>query len=139
MAELVVVGFNRYATYFDLAMGAHLVTKGARFIGTNPDPSFPSEIAFCLAPAHYWLLSRQEPALNQPSLENLVPSSSVKLFAVCRAHRKHFQVGDRLTTDIAGAKGAGIGAILVLSGISTREDVETSQAKPDHIFADISN
>jgi 4-nitrophenyl phosphatase len=46
-------------------------------------------------------------------------------------------VGDRLSTDIAGAKAAGLRAVLVLSGISTREEAETGPIRPDFIFADI--
>ena len=46
-------------------------------------------------------------------------------------------VGDRLYTDIACGKNAGIDTLLVLSGESTLEDVETSEAKPDYILKDI--
>lgn len=46
-------------------------------------------------------------------------------------------VGDRLSTDIAGAKSAGLWAIMLLSGISTREDIKHSEIRPDFIFADI--
>ena len=43
-AAFVVVGFTPHATYEDLAMGSLLVHRGTRFIGTNPDPSYPSEL-----------------------------------------------------------------------------------------------
>ncbi len=46
-------------------------------------------------------------------------------------------VGDRLSTDIAGAKGVGLRAILLLSGISTREEAATGPHRPDYIFDDI--
>lgn len=47
-------------------------------------------------------------------------------------------VGDRLYTDIAVADGSNITSILVLSGESTKEDVEGSKVKPDFIFEDLS-
>jgi 4-nitrophenyl phosphatase len=46
-------------------------------------------------------------------------------------------VGDRLGTDIAGAKKAGLTAILLLSGISTIQDVQESEIEADYVFADI--
>ena len=44
-------------------------------------------------------------------------------------------VGDRLYTDVATGNHAGICSILVLSGESTRQDVEASDVKP-HIIAE---
>jgi ribonucleotide monophosphatase NagD (HAD superfamily) len=47
-------------------------------------------------------------------------------------------VGDRLTTDIAGAKNAGLWTILVLSGISSEDDIAGAAFAPDFVFNDIS-
>ena len=46
-------------------------------------------------------------------------------------------MGDRLYTDIACGKNAGIDTLLVLSGESTVEDIEKSEVKPDYILKDI--
>ena len=46
-------------------------------------------------------------------------------------------IGDRLNTDIQGAASAGMQTILVLTGVSKREDVDSSPVKPDYIFKDI--
>jgi ribonucleotide monophosphatase NagD (HAD superfamily) len=48
-------------------------------------------------------------------------------------------VGDRLDTDIVSAKTFGCLAVLVLTGISTREEAEraTADAKPDVILNDL--
>ena len=42
--SLVVAGFWPDVHYQDLAVGSLLIQRGATFIGTNPDPTFPSEI-----------------------------------------------------------------------------------------------
>ena len=47
-------------------------------------------------------------------------------------------VGDRLTTDIAGGINAGIETILVLSGVTAKEDLETSDIQPTYVLDDIS-
>ena len=46
-------------------------------------------------------------------------------------------VGDRLYTDIALGKNAGITSIMVKTGESTLEDVEKGDIKPDYILEDI--
>lgn len=138
LATAVVVGFSRTATYEIMAMGAHLINRGARFIGTNPDPSFPSEIgplpgagaliAFIetgtgVKPT---LIGKPGPIMFQQAMQRMggAPENTA-------------MVGDRLTTDILGAKNAGIQAILLLSGISTREDIARTGIRPDFVLADI--
>lgn len=138
LPDFTVVGFSREATYKELAMGALAVHKGSRFIGTNSDPSFPSElgplpgagaligfiqIATGVEPT---LVGKPGPIMFQQAMKRLggTPANTA-------------MVGDRLTTDILGAKNAGLHAILLLSGISTRADVESQGIQPDFIFADI--
>lgn len=135
---LVVVGFTRHATYNELAMGALAVHKGARFIGTNPDPSFPSELgplpgagaliavvqtATGVTPT---LIGKPGPIMFQQAMRQLggTPENTA-------------MVGDRLTTDIAGGQAAGLTTIMVLSGISTRAEAENGRIRPDYICADI--
>jgi 4-nitrophenyl phosphatase/NagD protein len=46
-------------------------------------------------------------------------------------------VGDRLYTDIATAKNAGITGILVLSGETRQEQLSQSTIQPDYVFANL--
>jgi len=46
-------------------------------------------------------------------------------------------IGDRLDTDIAGAIAAAMPSVLVLTGVSTREEAERGPVRPDLIFADL--
>lgn len=137
-APLVVVGYTPHACYDDLAMGALLIHKGAMFIGSNPDPSIPSELgpmpgagalqAFIRTTTGVdpVLVGKPGPILFTEAVRRLDADTATTAM-----------VGDRLTTDIYGAKAVGLLAVLVLSGISTREEAEASAVKPDYIFADI--
>ena len=137
-APLVVLGFTRHVIYNDLAMGALLVNNGARFIGTNPDPSFPSEIgrlpgagalmavistATGVQPT---IVGKPEPVIFQTAMQRLggLPHNTA-------------MVGDRLTTDILGGQRAGIGTILLMSGVTDPATLAASDIQPDLTFSGI--
>ncbi|WP_420642782.1 HAD-IIA family hydrolase [Candidatus Leptofilum sp.] len=138
-AVFVVAGFNPNATYPQMAAGALLIHKGADFIGSNPDLTFPSEygplpgagsfLAFLQAGTGVkpTVIGKPGPLIFKMAMEKLggTPQNTA-------------MVGDRLETDIAGGKAAGIQTILVLSGISQRDDIaQANGLQPDFIFADI--
>ncbi|MBK8901778.1 MAG: HAD-IIA family hydrolase [Anaerolineaceae bacterium] len=138
-AVFVVAGFNPHAEYNQMAAGALLIHKGADFIGTNPDLTFPSEygplpgagsfLAFLQAATGVSpvVIGKPGPLIFQMAMQKLggTPQNTA-------------MVGDRLETDIAGGKAAGIQTILVLSGISQLDDLaQANGLQPDFIFADI--
>lgn len=137
-AQLVVLGFTPQATYWELAMGALLVEKGARFIGTNPDPSIPHELGplpgagalqaviVAATGVQPMVIGKPGPAIFEEALRRLSGS-----------HQNTAMVGDRLSTDIAGAKSAGLAGILLLSGIASSPEMGDSTVQPDYVFADI--
>lgn len=138
IAPVVVVGLSKAATYEDLAMAAHLIEKGARFVGTNPDTSFPSEIG--PLPGAGALLAAVEVSTGVTPLVIGKPGPVMFEEAITRLGGEAdtiAMIGDRLSTDIAGANKVGLRTILVLSGISTRAEAEQGGIKPDYIFDDI--
>ena len=139
LASVVVVGFWRAVTYDDFAAAAMCINHGAAFIGTNPDVNFPSEWGNLPGAGSFLALLRATtgvkptvigkpgPLLFQAALKRL--GSTQQNTAV---------VGDRLNTDIAGGKAAGLHTILVLSGVATEQELaQTDGLKPDIVFADI--
>ncbi|MCB9422558.1 MAG: HAD-IIA family hydrolase [Ardenticatenaceae bacterium] len=139
-APLVVVGFNRHVTYGELAMGSLLVTKGATFIGTNPDPSFPSELG--PLPGAGSLLAVIETATGvKPVIigkpQPIIFEAAAKRLGGTPANTA--MVGDRLTTDIAGGRAAGLLTVLLLSGVTSREQAQNSPILADFICSDITD
>jgi 4-nitrophenyl phosphatase len=137
-AQAVLVGFDRQCTWNKIAKAALAIQRGAKFIGTNPDVSFPIEngevpgagaILAALREScgiQPTIIGKPEPHLYRLALERLQVSAEQSL-----------AVGDRLETDILGGRRAGMKTALVLTGITQPEDLEDSPIQPDYIFNDL--
>ena len=137
-AAAVVVGFSPHMTYEDVAMASLLVQKGVPFIATNPDTTFPSELGPLPGAGSIVALITTATGIEPTVIGKPGPimfREAVKRLGGDSTHVA--MVGDRLSTDIDGAMASGLTSILVLSGISTEEDVAASAVKPDFVFADI--
>ena len=136
--EIVVAALDRQVTYARLAHATRLIRNGARFIGTNPDRTWPSEteitpgagavLAFLEAATDVrpFIVAKPEPVIFQQALARMGsrPEETV-------------MIGDRLETDILGGQRVGMKTILVLSGVSTEADVERVGIRPDWTFRDV--
>ncbi len=135
--QAVVVGLDRQLTYDKLALGTLAIRRGAWFIGTNPDRSFPTpeglkpgagailaalEAATDVAPT---IVGKPEPFLFQLALERLGTPPEATLV-----------VGDRWETDILGGQRVGCPTALVLSGVTSRDQARTRNPAPDLIVED---
>lgn len=134
----VVAGMDRELTYQKIAAGASLIRAGVPFIGTNPDQTYPTPEG--LAPGAGTVLAALEAASGQPPEIMGKPRKGLFHTALRQLNcppEKVLMVGDRLETDILGAKRAGCPAALVLTGVSTAEDAAAFQPPPDWIAQDL--
>ena len=137
----VVVSYDREFTYAKLAMATHWIGEGARFIATNPDKKL--KVAGRTLPGTGSLVAAVQAAtgvspeyVGKP--ERLIFDMALQRVG-CRADEA-LSVGDLLDTDIRGSNAAGIPSVLMLTGISTRADLDTSPYRPTHVcdtFADL--
>lgn len=134
----VVVGLDRRLSYARLAAAAQWLLRGVPFIATNPDPSYPT--AAGLMPECGFLLAGLERMTGRVPTIVGKPQSFMYSMAAARLglpSTRLTMIGDRLDTDIMGAKRAGIRSVLVLSGHTTRAQVRRSPIKPDLIVKDV--
>ena len=137
-AAYVVCGMDRGLTWQKLANATISLRGGARFIGTNPDLTFPTErgiahgngavLAALTAASGVkpTIIGKPFPALFQMALRKMrIPKARVAA------------LGDRLETDILGARKVGIKSILVLTGISSRKELRYSKIKPTLVVEDL--
>jgi len=135
--DVVVVGLDRNADYAKLRTASLLVERGAALVATNPDGSFPA------ANGEVWpgagaLLAAVEATTGVRAEVIGKPHAPILLAALERAGGGvPLLVGDRLDTDIAGAEALGWDSLLVLTGITTVEQLARSPVRPTYVGDDL--
>jgi len=137
-ADIVVCGKDETLTWAKLATATLNIRAGAKFIGTNADTTLPTEhgithgngailaaleVATGVTPT---IIGKPEPIIYQQALTLLGvdPDETVA-------------IGDRLETDILGAVRTGIRSIMVLTGVSTEDDLKEANYQPTWVMPDI--
>ena len=146
-APYVVVGMDRGLSWEKLARATLNIRAGAMFIGTNPDVTLPTErgithgngaVLAALQAAtgvQPVIVGKPEPIMYQQAMARL--RGGRPLSPALEAGTDTAALGDRLETDILGAVRTGIRSILVLSGISKREQLKELEYQPDWVFDSI--
>lgn len=134
--EAVICGIDFDLTYEKARKATLLIRAGARFIGTNPDPSFPAPEG--LVPGAGSIIALIEAASGQqPTIigkpERGMFDAALRQLGACP--EETLMIGDRISTDIAGAQALGIKTALVMTGVETEESLRESKAQPDMVFA----
>ena len=134
-ADFVVVGMDTGLTYEKLRVATLLIRGGARFIATNPDKTLPTEEG--LIPGNGAIIAALKAATGVAPFVVGKPEPAIFDLALARmgvGKEGMAVIGDRLETDILGGQRAGLSTILVLSGATSRQELENSSIKPDLVF-----
>jgi len=135
--ELVILGFDPGFVYDKLWALCRLVRSGLPYIATHPDVNCPvdggdrmpdtgSTIEFVKTSTG----RAPDAVIGKPN--RLIVDSVIEKYGFERESLA--MVGDRLMTDIAIGKNAGIQSVLVLTGETSMEDLRHSEHTPDFIF-----
>ncbi len=138
VVDVVVVGFDRSADYERLKIASLAVDAGASLVATNPDGSYPAPDG-ARWPGAGALMAAIEAATGIRAEVVGKPNPPIFEAALARAGGgRALVVGDRLDTDIEGAAALGWDSLLVLTGISRREDLERAAHRPTYVGDDLS-
>lgn len=141
-AHYVLQGLDRQLDYGKLQRAVSLLLGGSVYILTNPDVLLPSDSG--LLPGAGSLSALLSAASGvQPTVIGK-PSGILVHYALRRLGLEAGQtwmVGDNMATDIAAGYGAGCGTALVLTGLTTRHNLqhymEQTGVAPEGIFDDL--
>ncbi|MBC7218336.1 MAG: HAD-IIA family hydrolase [Candidatus Caldatribacterium sp.] len=131
-ADFVVVGLDRRFTFQKMKTALDFLRQGARLVGTNPDPTYPTETG--VIPGAGAILASLERASGCTARVIGKPSPEILRFTLNALGFRPEEtaiVGDRIDTDVLLGKNCGVSTILVLTGVTKSEEVLASPAKPD--------
>lgn len=137
--EAVVVGLDPQLTYLRIAAAADSIRAGARFVATNLDPVLPTERG--LRPGAGSVVAAIETAsgtspvaIGKPAPLLLEIAARTVGLPVADA----VVVGDSLVTDMAAARAVGARSVLMLTGVTRRDQAEALPAgeRPTAVAAD---
>ena len=144
--EVVLQSLDRNVTYKDLETATLAIRSGATYIVTNIDSNLPSEkgpIPGSGAITGFLKVATQvEPIIiGKPS--SVIMESALD-YLNTKFPDRHFtkediaMVGDNYQTDIQAGIKYGMDTLMVLTGFSTREDLEKVEEQPTHLVEDLS-
>ena len=134
----VVVGFDRHFDYAKMTAATRAIRAGAKFIASNPDKTYPSELGLIpgagaflaaieaatdVAPS---VIGKPQPAIFELALQKLMATPQTTAV-----------IGDGLYTDILGGHRVGLLTILLLGGVTGTEQLRNPSVVPDLVFDDI--
>lgn len=114
----VLQGYGPQVSATDLAHAAYAVEAGARWVATNRDSTLPTQDG--VAPGNGALVAAVALATGTQPVSVGKPEPPLYRLAVQRLGcpaREALAIGDRLDTDIAGARAAGLDSLWVLTGV----------------------
>jgi NagD protein len=135
-----VLGETRTYSFEAITTAIRLILDGARFICTNPDPTGPSNegvlpavgsVAALISKAtnvEPYFVGKPNPMMMRSALNTIGAHSETTAM-----------IGDRMDTDVLCGLEAGLETILVLTGISTRADIDRFPYRPSRVLDSVAD
>jgi NagD protein len=138
--DYVVLGETRTYSFEAITKAIRLIEEGARFIATNPDPSGPSQqgtlpatgsVAALISTAtgrRPYFIGKPNPLMMRSALNQLEAHSETTVM-----------VGDRMDTDIISGLEAGLRTVLVTTGSTRPDQVESFPYRPTRVVDSVAD
>lgn len=136
--DYVVLGETRTYSFEAITTAIRLIEGGARFIATNPDTTGPSPqgplpatgaVAALITAATDrapYIVGKPNPMMFRSALNRIGAHSETTAM-----------LGDRMDTDIVAGMEAGLATLLVLSGVTRREDLARFPFRPSAVMESV--
>jgi NagD protein len=120
-----VLGETRTYSFERISRAIRLIVAGARFIATNPDPTGPTSQGPVPATGSVAALISRATEVEPYFVGKPNPLMMRSALNAIDAHSETAaMVGDRMDTDVVSGLEAGMETVLVLTGVTTREEAE---------------
>ncbi|MCL2418708.1 MAG: HAD-IIA family hydrolase [Conexibacteraceae bacterium] len=136
--EYVVLGETRTLSFERITVAIRLIRAGARFIATNPDMTGPSNDGPLPATGSVAALVTAATGVKPYFVGKPNPLMMRSALNAIGAHSETTaMIGDRMNTDVISGMEAGLETILVLTGVTTREDAEREPYRASRVVESI--
>jgi NagD protein len=136
--DYVVLGETYSYNLALITKAIRLVADGARFIATNPDPAGPSEGGLVPACGAMAALIETASGISPFFVGKPNPWMMRSALNYLDVHSENtVMIGDRMDTDIVAGVESGMETILVLSGVTHRENVAHYPYQPTRIVESV--
>jgi NagD protein len=138
--DYVVLGETQNYSFDEMTTAVRLVENGSHFVATNPEPTGQSpegSLPGCGALAAMiqsatgvtpYFVGKPNPVMIREGLN------------ILGAHSKStIMIGDRMDTDIQAGAEAGLGTILVLSGVTQPDEIDRYPFQPSRIVDSVAD
>jgi NagD protein len=138
--DYVVLGETNNYNYPLITKATRLVAGGTRFIATNPDPSGPSETGIVPACGALAALIERATGVSPFFVGKPNPLMMRTALNYLNVHSEDtLMVGDRMDTDIIAGVESGMDTILVLTGVTRREEVDRYPYQPTRVLNSVAD
>lgn len=136
--DCLVMGFDTQLTFQKLEDACILLGRGVDYIATNPDYVCPTSYGYVpdcgsVSDMLYNATKRRPLFIGKPKPEMVY----LAIDKTGYSKDETVIIGDRIYTDIACGINAGIDSIMVLSGESTRADIEKYNINPTYVLGNV--
>ena len=138
--DYVVLGETRTYSFQSITRAIRLINAGARFIATNPDPTGPSHEGALPATGSVAALISRATGVEPYFVGKPNPLMMRSALNAVNGHSEATaMIGDRMDTDIVAGIEAGLETVLVLSGVTTREQVDRFPFRPSRVVDSVAD
>jgi NagD protein len=132
--DYVILGETRTYSFERITKAIRLIDSGARFIATNPDPTGPSSDGALPATGAVAALITRATGVDPYYVGKPNPLMMRSALNAIDAHSETTaMIGDRMDTDIVAGLEAGLHAILVLTGVTQRGEIDRFPYRPSQV------
>src|SRR3954463_10795366 len=139
-ADYVVLGETRTYSFERVTRAIRLITDGARFIATNPDPTGPTHDGPVPATGAVAALISRATGVEPYFVGKPNPLMVRSALNAIDAHSEEAAIiGDRMDTDVKSGLEAGMHTVLVLTGSTQAGDVDRYPFRPSRIVDSVAD
>jgi len=137
--DYVVIGETANYNFANMCKAVRLCQAGAKLIGTNPDATGPAE-GGVIEPACRALVSPIEIATGKQAyfLGKPNPLMMRSALSILDCNEDEIAIiGDRMDTDIIAGIESEIDTVLVLTGVTAKEDIDKFPYRPKYVLGGV--